>query len=82
MSQYRFSMKVKFNPRELTIVDFLQSFAQFNIQLLEMSIKNTGLTGVEVDFSLHLDNPAKASFLLKDLKKFSTSLEILRKQLS
>ena len=81
-SQYRFSMKVKFNPRELTIVDFLQSFAQFNIQLLEMSIKNTELTGVEVDFSLHLDNPAKASFLLKDLKKFSTSLEILRKQLS
>ena len=44
MTQYRFSMKAKFNPRELTIVDFLQSFAQFNIQLLEMSIKNTELT--------------------------------------
>ena len=82
MSQYRFSMKVKFNPRELTIVDFLQSFAQFNIQVLEMSIKNTELTGVEVDFCLNIVNTAKASFLLKDLKKFSTSLDIVRKQLS
>ena len=75
-------MKVKFNPRELTIVDFLQSFAQINIQDLELSLKNSEHTGVEVDFSLHLDNPAKASFLLKDLKKFSTSLDIVRKQLS
>ena len=60
MTQYHFSMKVKFNPRELTIVDFLQSFGQFNIKLLEMSIKNTELTGVEVDIYIHLDNPAKA----------------------
>jgi hypothetical protein len=37
---------------------------------------------VFVDFSLQIDNPAKIAFVLKDLKKFSVSLEILRKVIS
>lgn len=38
---YHFSLKLRFKPRDLTIVDFLQLFTQFNVPLAEMSIKNT-----------------------------------------
>jgi hypothetical protein len=60
----------------------LQIFSQFNVPLLEMSIKHTDWWYVFVDFSLQIDNPAKIAFVLKDLKKFSVSLEILRKVIS
>ncbi|MBQ9553458.1 hypothetical protein IJU97_00370 [bacterium] len=78
-NSYRLDLKIKFHPRELTIVDFLQVFSQFNVPLLEMSIKHTDDGNVLVDFSLQVDNPAKIAFVLKDLKKFSVSLEVLRK---
>ena len=78
-NRYSFWLKVKFYPRALTIVDFLQIFSQFNVPLLEMSIKHTDNWAVLVDFSLQIDNPAKIAFVLKDLKKFSDSLEIVRK---
>lgn len=81
-NQYRFDLKLKFRPHELTIVDFLQVFSQFNVPLLEMSIKHNDDWLVFVDFSLQIDNPAKISFVLKDLKKFSVSLEVLRKTIS
>jgi (p)ppGpp synthase/HD superfamily hydrolase len=73
---------VRFLSRELTIVDFLQVFSQFNVPLLEMSIKHSDDDRVIVDFSLQIDNPAKIAFVLKDLKKFSVSLEVLRKTIS
>lgn len=38
---YHFALKVRFRPNELTIIDFLQLFSQFNVPLMEMSIKNT-----------------------------------------
>lgn len=41
LKPYQFGLKLRFKPRELTIVDFLQLFTQFNVPLLEMSIKNT-----------------------------------------
>jgi (p)ppGpp synthase/HD superfamily hydrolase len=63
-------------------VDFLQVFSQFNVPLLEMSIKHSDDDRVIVDFSLQIDNPAKIAFVLKDLKKFSVSLEVLRKTIS
>ena len=81
-TEYRFDLKLKFHPHELTIVDFLQVFSQFNVPLIEMSIKHTDDWYVFVDFSLQIDNPAKIAFVLKDLKKFSVSLEILRKVIS
>lgn len=81
-NRYRFTLKVRFSPRELTIVDFLQIFSQFNVPLLEMAIKHTETGEVKVDFSLQVDNPAKIAFLLKDLKKFSLSVEILKKQIA
>ncbi|MDO4713524.1 MAG: hypothetical protein Q4B28_02505 [bacterium] len=82
INSYHFALKIKYNPRELTIMDFLQSFGQFNIPLLEMAIKNTETGTVIVNFLLQLDNPAKASFLLKDLKKFANSLQIIKKLIS
>ena len=81
-NSYRFDLKVRFLSRELTIVDFLQVFSQFNVPLLEMSIKHSDDDRVIVDFSLQIDNPAKIAFVLKDLKKFSVSLEVLRKTIS
>lgn len=81
-TKYRFDLKLKFRPHELTIVDFLQVFSQFNVPLLEMSIKHTDDWLVYVDFSLQIDNPAKISFVLKDLKKFSVSIEVLKKVIS
>jgi (p)ppGpp synthase/HD superfamily hydrolase len=81
-NKYRFDLKLKFRPNELTVVDFLQVFSQFNVQLLEMSIKHTDDGLVYVDFSLQIDNPAKISFVLKDLKKFSVSIEVLKKVIS
>lgn len=79
VKNYQFILKIGFNPRELTIVDFLQVFSQFNVPLLQMSIKNTEVWQVIVDFLLELDNPAKATFLLKELKKFALSLEVMKK---
>lgn len=38
-NRYCFNLEVKFSSVELTIVDFLQIFSQFNIPLLEMFIK-------------------------------------------
>ena len=81
-NRYQFSLEVKFSPRELTIVDFLQIFSQFNVPLLEMSIKHTDIWEVLVDFTLQIDNPAKVAFVLKDLKKFSLSVEVLKKVIS
>lgn len=72
---------MKFIPQELSIVDFLQTFSQFNAPLLEMSIKNRENKQVIVDFTLQIDNPAKIAFILKDLKKYSLSLEILGKHI-
>ncbi len=81
-NRYRFSLQVKFSPRELTIVDFLQLFSQFHVPLLEMSIKSREDDEAIVDFTLQIDNPAKIAFVLKDLKKYSLSLEILKKRIS
>lgn len=81
-NHYQFSLQIKFSPRELIIVDFLQIFSQFNVPLLEMAIKHTEIGEVLVDFSLQIDNPAKIAFVLKDLKKFSLSVEILKKVIS
>ena len=47
-----------------------------------MAIKHTESGQILVDFTLELDNPAKASFLLKELKKYQGSLSILKKQIS
>ena len=63
-------------------MEFIQLFVQFNIQLTEMAIKHTENGQILVDFTLELDNPAKASFLLKELKKYQGSLSILKKQIS
>lgn len=82
INTYTFTLKLEYNPRDLTIMDFLQSFSQFNVPLVEMSIKNTDTGVVIVNFTLKLDNPAKASFLLKDLKKFASSLHIMQKTIS
>ncbi len=81
-NHYHFSLQVKFSPRELTIVDFLQIFSQFHVPLLEMSIKSREDDEAIVDFTLQIDNPAKIAFVLKDLKKYSLSLEILKKRIS
>lgn len=40
-TSYQFALKMRFRPNELSIVDFLQLFTQFNVPLMEMSIKNT-----------------------------------------
>ena len=47
-----------------------------------MSIKHTDIWEVLVDFTLQIDNPAKVAFVLKDLKKFSLSVEVLKKVIS
>ena len=78
-NRYHFELQIKFSSRELTIVDFLQVFSQFNVQLSEISIKHGENVEVIVDFELQVDNPSKIAFILKDLKKFSLSLEILKK---
>lgn len=78
-NRYHFELQIKFSSRELTIVDFLQVFSQFNVQLSEISIKHGENAEVIVDFELQVDNPSKIAFILKDLKKFSLSLEILKK---
>ena len=63
-------------------MEFIQLFVQFNIQLTEMSIKHIESGLILVDFILELDNPAKASFLIKELKKYQSSLYVLKKQIS
>lgn len=78
---YFLSLKVRFLPRDLSVMEFIQLFVQFNIQLSEMSIKHTESGLILVDFILELDNPAKASFLIKELKKYQSILSILKKQI-
>lgn len=80
-NRYQFYLKVKFSPHELTIVDFLQIFSSLNLPLLEMTINHMETGDVIVDFLLQVNNPAKVAFLLKDLKKFSLSLEFLKKEI-
>lgn len=81
-SPYFLKLKIRFLPKELSVMEFIQLFVQFNIQLTEMAIKHTENGQILVDFTLELDNPAKASFLLKELKKYQGSLSILKKQIS
>ena len=58
---YFLNLRVRFLPKDLSVMEFIQLF---------------------VDFILELDNPAKASFLIKELKKYQSSLYILKKQIS
>lgn len=81
-SLYTLKLKLRFTPKNLSLLDFIQLFSQFNIQLIEMSINHTDSGLIVVNFSLELDNPAKASFLLKEFKKYQSSLVVLKKQLS
>lgn len=81
-SPYFLKLKIRFLPKELSVMEFIQLFVQFNIQLTEMAIKHTESGQILVDFTLELDNPAKASFLLKELKKYQGSLSILKKRIS
>jgi hypothetical protein len=79
---YFLNLRVRFLPKDLSVMEFIQLFVQFNIQLTEMSIKHTESGLILVDFILELDNPAKASFLIKELKKYQSSLYVLKKQIS
>lgn len=81
-SHYILNLKIRFSPKVLSVMDFIQLFAQFNIQLIEMSIKHTDTGLILVDFALELDNPAKASFLLKEFKKYQSNLVVIKKLLS
>lgn len=76
---YHFSLKLKYLPRELSVMDFIQLFAQFKVSLVEMSIKHTDTGYAIVSFLLELDNPAKIAFILKELKKYHNSLTVLQK---
>jgi len=79
---YFLNLRVRFLPKDLSVMEFIQLFVQFNIQLTEMSIKHIESGLILVDFILELDNPAKASFLIKELKKYQSSLYVLKKQIS
>ncbi len=78
---YHLQLKIQLKSDELTVLDIIQTFAQFNIPLLEMSVNSHQNKILVVDFTLKFQNPAKVSFLLKDLKKYGTSLSLLSKRL-
>lgn len=78
---YHLQLKIQLKSDELTILDVIQTFAQFNIPLLEMSVNSHQNKLLVVDFTLKFQNPAKVSFLLKDLKKYGTSLSLISKRL-
>lgn len=78
---YHLILKMRLKSDEITILDMIQTFAQFNVPLVEMSVHSHQNKQLTVSFTLMFQNPAKIDFLLKDLKKYGSSIVLLRRKL-
>lgn len=80
-SEYKFLLKIRMINKYMWILDVMSIFSELNFPISELKTKNFE-DGKNVLFIESLvSNPAKIWFLLKDLKKYLGSIDILRKSI-
>lgn len=80
-NEYRFLLKIKMINKNMWILDVMSIFSELNFPISELKTKihEDGNNILIID-SIIL-NPAKVWFLLKDLKKYIGSIDILKKSI-
>ncbi|MEI7563309.1 MAG: hypothetical protein WCJ39_06760 [bacterium] len=78
---YKLHMELRLSTKYGTIMHVIQIFAELNIEILQVSMKNVdgGMSIVILESAF--TNPARISFLLNSLKKNDDSLQVLKKKI-
>jgi len=79
---YTIHMQVQFDQTKTSVIDIIALFSAFSLPIFKFELakveKNTMLVSLEGEVS----NPAKLAFLLDDLYKHHSSLQIISKFIS
>ncbi|MCF7834998.1 RelA/SpoT family protein [Candidatus Gracilibacteria bacterium] len=79
--EYNFLLKIKMLDKYMGILDIMSAYSQLNFPISQMTTKNSeDGTSILIIQSI-ISNPAKIGYLLKDLKNYTGSIDILRKKI-
>lgn len=80
-NEYKFLLKIKMFNKNVSIIDIMSVFSELNFPISEFKTKNSvdGINLLTIESVIF--NPAKIWFLLKDLKKYLGSIDILKKDI-
>lgn len=79
--EYNFLLKIKMLDKYMWILDIMSAYSQLNFPISQMTTKNSeDWTSILIIQSI-ISNPAKIWYLLKDLKNYTGSIDILRKKI-
>lgn len=81
IQEYEFSLKIKMLDKYTWILDIMSTYSQLNFPISQMKTQNNeDGTSILIVQSI-ISNPAKISYLLKDLKNYTGSIDIIRKSI-
>jgi guanosine-3',5'-bis(diphosphate) 3'-pyrophosphohydrolase len=81
-SEYKFVLKMKILNKYMWMLDIMSVFSELNFPISELRTKNSESWIEILDIESLVLNPAKIWFLLKDLKKYTGSIDIIKKSIS
>lgn len=79
-NEYSFLLKIKMTNKYMWILDVMSIFSELNFPISELKTRNHEDNNILTIESI-ISNPAKIWFLLKDLKKYLGSIDIIKKSI-
>jgi (p)ppGpp synthase/HD superfamily hydrolase len=80
-NEYKFLLKIKLINKYMWILDVMSIFSELNFPISELKSKNYEDGNSVLTIESIILNPAKIWFILKDLKKYLSSIDILKKSI-
>jgi len=80
-NEYKFLLKIKMTNKHMWILDVMSIFSELNFPISELKTKNYEDGNNVLIIESIISNPAKVWFVLKDLKKYLGSIDILKKSI-
>lgn len=81
-NEYKFVLKIKILNKYIWMLDIMSVFSELKFSISELRTRNSENWMEILDIESLVLNPAKIWFLLKDLKKYTGSIDIVRKSIS
>gem|GEM_PF-178211 len=81
-TNYKIAIEIKIQNKYGNLLKVMTTFSELRIVILQISIKNNGDGSIIIMLESEFSNPSRIGFLLNSLKKYDTSVQIIKKKIS
>lgn len=81
-NHYMLSLEFTMTTKQGKMLNMLKIFAELNIRVLQVTMKNLDNNLSMIAFETEFSNPGKIAFLLNSLKKYDDSLKVTKKTIT